>query len=546
MLTMDQALQLLQDGERRQWLIADWDWHLPNKGNGGVYVGLIRAGECAECLNDSSWTVCKGDSLTDFCTSWDNGEKRTEYTYAPLSGRSWPLVIHREFHGLAPDQRDLLEEFRLFHNLWHDPKTGDYYKIQDDATKQKIVFREASGATLVDTTALRQFCGARQLKILLQVDSVEFFDEQQEESAGEIQEDFLCASRHVLNDTIAGRPAFGRLLGKRLIDGLPVEKCGVWPFELDKSYESFIIGAREDGSDVLFTSNPDQLADYFGKNPDNPHYLTPVHFRKDVLNKYFEKPTIYGVDDGYLRCGSMWRLRMDNDHDDKVIVFLGDLGRYLPESEQKYWRSFNIRPSGGLSDSCFKRSFLAQFADPASPELVIRSERRKLLEKWSDAYGFDLYAAFHKDDRGVLSDLRRPISEEWNEFDRCLIAAAKVFVDYLNERELAARADTEIGKLRQKEPERPIRGIDKFQAWIAENGGEDALAGCVASLRLLQELRSKSAAHRKSSSLTALLEREGLGEESPREVYRQLVLMPMLEYCRKLSAFAEQHVQNGV
>jgi hypothetical protein len=543
MLTMDEALKLLRDGERRQWLIADWGWHISKKGHGGVYIGLIRTDKSGSCLDGAGWTVRKGDSLSGFSRGWEDGEERTEYFYHPVSGESWPLVIHRNFHGLEQDQYDILEEFRLFHNLWHDRKTDDYYKILDDGNKQKIVFRDSSGAIFVDTAAIRQFCGARDLKILLQVDSVQLFYQTQDERSDEIQESGLCASRHFLNNSISGCPAFGRLVGKRLIDGLPKHKCGIWPYEREKSYESFIIGVLDDGSDALFTSDPDQLANFFGKNPNNPNYLTPVHFRKDVLKKYFEKPSLYSVEDGYLRCGSMWGLRMDNDHDDKVVVFLGDLGR-VPESEQQYWRSFNVRPDGYLSETCYKRAFLAEFTNPMSPELAIKFERRRLLDEWHAAFGFNLYVEFHEGDSGILSDLRNPISDEWTEFDRCTIAATKIFIDYLNESQLAKLAAIEIEKMKAATPDKPIRGIDKLQAWLTQHGGEAAPVDCIASLRLLQELRSKSAAHRKSSSLMSLLKSKGLDEESPRRVYHQLILEPMLTYCRSLSDFAQQQSDN--
>ena len=544
MLTMDEALKLLRDGERRRWLIADWSWHINGQGNGGVYIGLVRGDTAVTCLNDASWTVSKGESLTGFSMYWEDGEERVEYSYAPVSSDSWPLVIHRDFHGIEKDQYDLLEEFRLFHNLWHDRRTDNYYKILEDGTKQKVVFRDDSGAILVETAAIRKFCAARGLKILLQVDSVQFFEEPQDEYSDEIVEPGIYASRHVVNEAISGKPAFGRLLGKRLIEPLPIEKCGIWPYESKKSYESFIIGVREDGSDELFTSDPDQLGDYFGKNPDSPHYLTPVYFRKEVLKKYLENPSLYSVEDGYLRCGGMWGLRMDNDHEDKVVVFLGDLGRDLPETEQRYWRSFNIRPDGGLSETCFKRSFLAEFADPNSPELAIKFERRKLLEKWHAAFGFDLYLKLHIDDIGVLADVRLPTSDEWTEFDRCTIAATKVFIDYLNESQLAKSAASEIAKMRERFPEKSIRGIDKLQAWLIQHGADESYLDLIASLRLLQELRSKSAAHRKSGSLTSLLKKHGLEDESPREIYRRLVLEPMLSYCRRLSEFAEKNAQD--
>lgn len=543
MLTMEEALLLLRNGKQKQWLIVDWDWHTDHGDNGGVYVGLVRSEKAAECLKSISWDVSKGDSLTGFSMWWDDEVWKTEYSYAPVSADSWPLVVHRDFYGVAETQYELIEEFRHFHNLWHDRKSDNYYKIKDNGDRQKVVFRDTNNALLVDTAMLRQFCAARDLCIILQVDVIQFFNEEISESSQEFHEDDLVATIHKTNDaSFSGKPAFGSVLGKSIIRPLAKERCGIWPYETNKSYESYIIGVMEDGSDATYTSDPESLDNYFGKNPGHPHYLTPIYFRKDVLKKYLERPSLFSVEDGHLRCGSLWSVRIDNDHEDHVIVFLGDLGRDLPESEQRYWRSFNIRPEGGLSESCFKRSFLGEFADPLNAELLIKPARQKLLELWRKAFGFNLYAPFHEDDKGILADLRLPIGDEWIEFDKCTIAATKIFVDYLNEADLVKGATDTIKQLEVKEPSRPIRGIDKLVAWLSEHGGDTNLLECIDSLRIAQALRSKSAAHRKSSALAELLKKHGMEDASPKEVYKKLILVPILNYCQVLAEFAESRI----
>ncbi|MGD1902190.1 MAG: hypothetical protein ACFB9N_08120 [Geitlerinemataceae cyanobacterium] len=543
---MDEALKLLKDGEQRQWLIADWGWHEKGRGNGGVYLGLLRPDAEDRCLRDASWDVNQGDGLTGFRTWWDEGSEHVQYRYAPISNDCWPLVVRREFHGLAENQCDLLEEFRLYHNLWHDRTSDNYYKIKNDGDKQKIVHRDKKGAMLVDTASLRQFCAARELLMVLQVDAVQYFEEVQEEISEEIRQDNLCMFLHKTNDPdFIDKPSFGRLLGKRVIRPLSIEKCGGWPFKKEKTYESFIIGVDEEGEDVLFTSNPDELGNYFGANPDSPQYLTPISFRKDVLKKYLERPSLCSVDDGHLSCGSAWGVRIDNDHEDVVVVFLGDLGRDLPESEQRYWRAFNVRPERGLSDTCLKRSFFCQPASAENFDHAIKAERRKMRGKWQEAFEFSLYAELHEDDIGILSDLRVPISEEWVEFDRCTIAASKVFIDYLNESPLGKMAKDEIRRMKAANPDRPIRGIDKLQAWFVQNGGENAPLESVNALRTLQSLRSKSSAHRKNSELRKLLSKHNLDQSSPRDVYKEMVAKPLLEYCRSLQRFAESKIEES-
>ncbi len=68
----------------------------------------------------------------------------------------------------------------------------------------------------------------------------------------------------------------------------------------------------------------------------------------------------------------MWGIRIDNNNPDYVCVFLGDLGRDLPEKDQIYWKSYNIPPEGEISETYFRRSFLGQFADPSSEDLIFK------------------------------------------------------------------------------------------------------------------------------------------------------------------------------
>ena len=56
-------------------------------------------------------------------------------------------------------------------------------------------------------------------------------------------------------------------MGKKIIKPRPVEECGYWPFEKKRTYRSYIIGIDEYGEARRYTSNPDELANYFGANP---------------------------------------------------------------------------------------------------------------------------------------------------------------------------------------------------------------------------------------------------------------------------------------
>ena len=273
---------------------------------------------------------------------------------------------------------------------------------------------------------------------------------------------------------------------------------------------SLIRAQRENHSPYLRLGQARRL---LRQESEAPNYLTPVFFRAEVLAKYYADPGKYSVEDGYLRCGSLWGLRMDNDHTDVVVVFLGDLGRELSEAERNYWLSFNIAPEGRtISQTTFKRGFLAEFADPQKPDLysstnTTTSTGVPRIEWW------DFFLPLHGDDEHFLTGLRLLSKDNQAEFDSQLIALTKVVVDSLNEKEIAKGLRT----LAEND-----KGITKLEKFFDEHGAV-GYEPHVKFLRVLQDLRSKSAAHRKGSSYEKLIADLQLADEGQQKVFAALL-----------------------
>jgi hypothetical protein len=192
-------------------------------------------------------------------------------------------------------------------------------------------------------------------------------------------------------------------------------------------------------------------------NEHAAHYLTPVWFTRDVLMKYYEDPK-FSIEDGYLRCGSLWRMRIDNNLPDHVVAYLGDLGRDLDTEEQKYWRHFNVTPSGRRpSETNFQRSFRAEFAEPSAPDLLFKLRYGQLDKAWKEKFGWPIFLPPHEADAHVLKRLRVPISDSASEFDRQLLYLVKLLIDSLNEAELAKASGKAL--LDQK-------GISKLERYL--------------------------------------------------------------------------------
>jgi hypothetical protein len=308
---------------------------------------------------------------------------------------------------------------------------------------------------------------------------------------------------------------FSRLLGKVMISPPPVERCGKWPYperEADQGV-GFIIGVNADGSLREFSSNPDRLSNYFGANPGAPHYLTPVYFRREVLSKYYADPDRYAVSDGYLACLSLWGVQIDNNHRSHVVVFLGDLGRDLPYEERLHWKQFNVPPEAGISETNFRRSFLAQWTAPEAADLTFRSEYERLGREWREAMGWPLFLEPAAGDAYLLTTVRVPVTTSQVEFDQQVLALTKLLVDSLNEQELV----NQVGPGDKDE-----KGISKLERFLANRSSPQA-AAAIQFLRDLQALRSAGSGHRKGDRYDKILAKLGPKAQRKPELMEQLL-----------------------
>lgn len=486
----------------------------------GVYCALVPNDQIERSLNDPSWELCLGGGLPGAVRYHRDGEMQVKYLRFGDDDGVEPLVIYREFHGMHEDYREISEEFRLFHRLFYHRKQDQYIKIDDSANEHVIAIVETSRVQ-IRMQEIRQFLAVKEMHLAILFDCREHSSHSLEDlglqkGTGHQRNDLFCSALHYGDFSgIGSHRAFSRLLGKRLIPPLPKEKSGFWGFaaEEPKKHVDFIIGIDENGDEITHTSNPDCLANYFGANPGAPHYLTPVHFRRQVLDKYYQQPGRFSVEDGILRCGGLWSMTIDNHHDDRVVAWLGDLGRDLSYEEQLHWRSQNIPPTGGVSEMFFKRQILAEFADSDRLEHVFYERYHALTEACRKCLGWSLLLPLTAEDTHHFQCLRVPSTDEQKDFDELVQSLTKILIDSLNEKALNGLIPTE--KLSQ------IKGsISRLEFALRER----RVAGFeprIAFLRKLQDLRSSGAAHRKGSNYLKIAEEFRVDSQSLRTVFSE-------------------------
>lgn len=398
-----------------------------------------------------------------------------------------PFVIERDYNGLGVDDEiEIVEEFRLVNNLYFDHARNEYRDLESEITVVKI----EGGIVSVNRKYLKRYLAVKNMVMIVHIcstyelgkfdGSIKHFEDQSK------TRDKL----HTFVVSDCRRHNFSQLYSKTVIRGCQLKDCGYWPYDQkDRQYEDFIIGVDKDGEERLYTSDPEKLSNYFGANPGAPHYLTPVFFKREVQRKYYDNPGKYVVEDGIIRCGRLWALYVDNQQDEYVSAYLGDLGRDLPnQQEQQYWKNYNIAIDGSLSESKFKRDFCSMFASPDSPVFVFQNKYKSANELFEKKLGCPLFLRLHDDDLYNLEGLRIPLSNAQPEFDLLVLSLVKVMVDSINEKMVLSRL--------YEKPEGLNGSISRLEKWLDLYAVENYQTH-VRFLRDLQELRSCGTGHRK-------------------------------------------------
>lgn len=498
--------------------------------NGGFYCTLIDNSNISKSMSNANWDLSIGSGLPS-CNRYSCGTEKEQIKYLRYGEENiQPLVYFRTFSGIKPEYIEISEEFRHYHNLYFDSSANKYIKIDNNGDEEDIVLIEPDNTVKIKLKAIKQFLAIKEMSLLFLFDC-SLYSKKSLDELGITKTYTTTAKEDNLTYSYAytdvdwrceNYKSFSSIIGKKLITGYPIEKCGIWPYneEENEIFDDFIIGVNEYGEEITCTSNPEELSDYFGKNPKSPHYLTPVYFQREVLNKYYNEPNKYDVRDGYLSCGSLWGLRLDNNKKDHIMVFLGDLGRDLSHKERLYWKSFNIQPDGkGISEVCWKRSFEAKFCDPQCSDLKFKYLFQNFNLSWNEKYSWDLFLPLNKDDEYHYQTLHIP-SNNQSEFDEQVRGLVKIIIDSINEKKLDELNTVEIkGSINKLEYFLKANDIDNYKVYID-------------FLRNLQTLRSTSIAHRKGKNYENIADVFGVKENSYVDVFEDILnqIIELLEF----------------
>lgn len=447
-----------------------------------VFSCLADPGLEHEILEGYDWLMHADSFSPGICESGDK-----TYYFSGQDDGYYFIVAEEHFPQMDESQLVLNQEFLLLFNLYRGDD-GDYYSLTESGEKEPVV-RFGEG-THVRTSYLMRYIAARQLLFVQFVDSRIASPGRYPSNAKVIHEENheseSCRCQLWFQSAPDEQYLLSMMHARSVVRPGPMETCDLWPFEHEETYPEFAIAERPDGTMDRFTCDPSKLGNYFGGNPAAPHYLTPVYFKPAVLDKYRKNPC-FSVTERQLSCGGQWGVRIDNVEPSRVMVYLGDLGRDVPESERSHFLEYEMSPSGqSISGEVIASDFLGACVDPTGPISQLVVGRRRLDEAWLTAFGRSFYRDPHPDESDMEKLIRIPPDNSREEFDTVIVNLDKYVIEYIDEKNFPPSAEK--------------GSINRLAVYLGEQG----IDVDVKPLRDLQSIRSASTSHAKGKKYEKL------------------------------------------
>ena len=396
------------------------------------------------------------------------------------------LVYIRTFNN-RPAYIEISEEFRHYFNLYEDRKQNVFFSFDSSGNPIEVIKiinkGEKDEEVKIRRKYLNEFLYVKKMWLCVQFN----YNRTVYQSLDSITEQFKSRDSNYIYciRSIRSHDKLQiNLCGKRFINYDEIKY--LW-YEKEKKYEEFSF-IDHNGEEKSFTCEEDEIAPIFhDKETGVPDYMTLISFKKDVLKKYYDKPSQYSVKGNYLDCQGLWGMPMDIQ-DDRVVVYLGDLSK-IPYEEQKYWRSYNIIEKAGISQEAWERDIEGKWnVETDQLDFFFKETYKQFNQNWYKKYNWYFFKLLSDNDKHCLDSLRVPLNEEQSEFDTQVLNLAKMFIESINIKKIKETFPASYEK-----DKKSSKTIDVLKEWlISKNIRADNM---LEFLRQLQKLRSKGSAH---------------------------------------------------
>jgi hypothetical protein len=196
----------------------------------------------------------------------------------------------------------------------------------------------------------------------------------------------------------------------------------------------YVVGLDPDTGEKLtlsYPGDPHEQTAWEGAGHDN--FLTPVYFRREVLDYYLNDPRHYTVSQTQVSAGDQWSIPISITARGNVQVWLGDLGR-ISERAQHHWQPYAIADDDEVPAWRIAQDLDAQFVSPPRDEGVERVRRAiEECNEMAQLYcGKPLYAEITGMNADRIQTLHTPLNSSLPAFQHQITTLAILIADHLN------------------------------------------------------------------------------------------------------------------
>ena len=275
-------------------------------------------------------------------------------------------------------------------------------------------------------------------------------------------------------------------------------------------YEKYSYKIDDDGNRI------EESCDKESENSTG-HFLTPIFFKKEVLDKYYNKPSFYKIEDGEIYCLDLWSITFGENDDGLVHVWLGDLGR-IPHNEQIYWKAYNVVPGKSLSENFVGRQLLGKFTAKDDPCDKLLDLKTSVNDMFVSRFNFKLFVDLLETHEYVSKTFHTLTTDEEAAFDAQILNMAKLFVDTIN------KADLESNTTWRPSNSDENRSLHFLEHFLSETLCSRYQARTVVSaFRMVQKLRSATGAHLPGSKYGKTLQSFNLDNLNPKTRFTKIL-----------------------
>lgn len=419
--------------------------------------------------------------------TYENGELKEEiFFFDGVTHDSFEYLIALRSFEKYDKSVEINPKFIWYGNLVKG-KEGYYNPITDE-----LIIKVSERKIVVQREYLKDFLCAYQKVCVVVCDHRRWFnsDDMIKEQYSDIRGKnyFFTLNVSTCPGGSMGYKYYASIIGKAVI--MPYKKphhVDYKYFTEEEKYEQFIVDYDEDEDEaVYFTCNEKELANFFGTNPEAPHFLTPIYFKIQVLDRYKNDSRNYTITDSTISFLNEWSIPFNINKENIVSVWLGDLGR-IPYEEQQYWKAYNIPPKGGMDQKFIDRQLRNKWTDSSRIESKVVPALNKLNAIISEKYGDVIFKVLSDADKEIYNTFMLPTNYSMPEYQSFLMKLCKLTSESINV--------SLIKKIMGDELDENVKGSVLQLGMFLEFIGVDKARKISTSIKKVQDSRNKLAGH---------------------------------------------------